>query len=69
MTNKISSRGSVHFPYYIIIGDAGGGQCPFTGILISRAARGTCAVERFAGAHPSQRSWAPSYRAADGHAF
>ena len=28
------------------------------------------AVERFAGAHPSQQSWAPSaYRAADGHAF
>ena len=27
------------------------------------------AVERFAGAHPSQQSCAPSYKAADGHAF
>ena len=27
-------------------------------------------IERFAGAHPSQQSWAPSaYKAADGHAF
>ena len=44
-------------------------RCPFIGILISSAARGTCAVERFAVAHPSQQSWAPSHRAADGHAF
>ena len=44
--------------------------CPFIGILISSAARGTCAVERFAGAHPPQQSWAPfAHRAADGHAF
>ena len=43
--------------------------CPFIGILISSAACGTCAVERFAVAHPSQQSWAPSHRAADGHAF
>lgn len=34
------------------------------------AARGACVAERFAGVHPSQRSWAPSaHRAADGHAF
>ena len=34
------------------------------------AARGACATERFAGAHPSQRSWAPSvHKATDGHAF
>ena len=34
------------------------------------AARGACAAERFAGAHPSQRSWAPSvHKATDGHAF
>ena len=44
-------------------------RCPFIGILISSAASGTCAVERFAVAHPSQQSWAPSHRAADGHAF
>ena len=44
-------------------------RCPFIGILISSAACGTCAVERFAVAHPSQQSWAPSHRAADGHAF
>ena len=30
-----------------------GGQLPLAGILDSSAARGTCAVERFAGAHPS----------------
>ena len=34
-------------------------RCPFIGILISSAARGTCAVERFAVTHPSQQSWAP----------
>ena len=34
-------------------------RCPFIGILISSAARGTCAVERFAVAHPVQQSWAP----------
>ena len=34
-------------------------RCPFIGILISSAARGTCAVERFAVAHPPQQSWAP----------
>ena len=45
-------------------------RCPFIGILISSAACGTCAVERFAVAHPSQQSWAPfAHRAADGHAF
>ena len=45
-------------------------RCPFIGILISSAARGTCAVERFAVAHPSQQSGAPfAHRAADGHAF
>ena len=44
-------------------------RCPFIGILISSAASGTCAVERFAVTHPSQQSWAPSHRAADGHAF
>ena len=33
-------------------------RCPFIGILISSAARGTCAVERFAVAHPPQQSWA-----------
>ena len=44
-------------------------RCPFIGILISSAACGTCAVERFAVTHPSQQSWAPSHRAADGHAF
>ena len=44
--------------------------CTFIGILISSAARGTCAVERFAVAHPSQQSWAPfAPRATDGHAF
>ena len=31
--------------------------------------RRTCAVERFAVTHPSQQSWAPSHRAAYGHAF
>ena len=31
----------------------GGDQCQLVGILESSAARGTCAVERFAGAHPS----------------
>ena len=35
------------------------GRCPFIGILISSAASGTCAVERFAVAHPVQQSWAP----------
>ena len=45
-------------------------RCPFISILISSAARGTCAVERFAVAHPPQQSWAPfAHRAADGHAF
>ena len=45
-------------------------RCPFIGILISSAASGTCAVERFAVAHPSQQSCAPfAHRAADGHAF
>ena len=45
-------------------------RCPFIGILISSAASGTCAVERFAVAHPPQQSWAPfAHRAADGHAF
>ena len=35
-------------------------RCPFIGILISSAASGTCAVERFAVvAHPPQQSWAP----------
>ena len=33
--------------------------CPFIGILISSAASGTCAVERFAVAHPPQQSWVP----------
>ena len=38
--------------------------------LLVSAARGACVAERFAGAHPSQRSWAPSaHKAADGHAF
>ncbi len=38
--------------------------------LVVSAARGACAAERFAGAHPSQRSWAPSvHKATDGHAF
>ena len=33
-------------------------RCPFIGILTSSAASGTCAVERFAVAHPPQQSWA-----------
>ena len=40
-----------------------------SGVFTSSAARGTCAVESFAVAHPSQQSWAPSHKAADGHTF
>ena len=36
-----------------------------SGVFTSSAARGTCAVESFAVAHPSQQSWAPSHKAAN----